>query len=84
MIGVSADTQETNDAFAESLELPYPLVGDATGDTLRAYKVLWPVIGLARRVTYVIGRARHIELAFESQFDAEAHVDRTCAVIAGR
>jgi peroxiredoxin len=84
VIGVSADTQDTNDKFAKSLALPYPLVGDASGEILRAYKARWPVIGLARRVTYVIGRERRIELAFESQFDAEAHVAQTCALVAGR
>ncbi len=84
MIGVSADTQATNDEFARSLELPYPLVGDASGEILRAYKVRWPVLGLARRVTYVIGPKRRIELAFASQFDAEAHIAQTCALVAGK
>jgi peroxiredoxin Q/BCP len=84
VIGVSADTQETNDKFSTSLDLPYPLVGDPSGEILKAYKVRWPVIGLARRVSYVIGRERRIELVFESQFDAEAHVTQTCAWVAAK
>jgi len=84
VIGVSSDTQETNDRFAASLDAPYPIVGDPSGEILKAYKVRWPVIGLARRVTYVIGPDRRVEHAFESQFDAEAHIARSCALVTGK
>jgi peroxiredoxin len=36
VIGVSADSQETQDRFAKSLELPYPLVGDPVGTVREA------------------------------------------------
>ncbi len=84
MVGVSADSQQTSDRFAEALELPYPLVGDPAGEILRAYKVRWPWIGVARRVTYVIGRDRRIQLAFASQFDTAAHVSQACALVTGK
>lgn len=76
MIGVSADKPETAARFAESLDLPYPLVGDPQGDILRAYKVRWPLVGLAQRVSYVIGRDRRIESAYHSELHAKAHVAR--------
>lgn len=79
MIGISSDDQATSDRFRASLELPYPLVGDPEGEILKAYKVRWPVIGLARRVSYEIGRDGKIAHAFESQFDAEGHVAQACA-----
>jgi peroxiredoxin Q/BCP len=78
VVGVSADSQETNDRFRASLELPYPLVGDPGGTILKAYKVRWPVLGLARRVTYVVGHDARVEGGFESQFDTEAHVAQAC------
>lgn len=81
MIGVSADTQETMDRFSESLELPYALVGDPEGAILKAYGVRWPVLGMARRVTFVIGRERKIERVFESQFEVERHVQTACAAV---
>jgi peroxiredoxin len=56
-------------------------VGDPQGDVLRAYKVRWPVLGLARRVTYVIGRDKTVEHVFESQFDVGAHVDAACRAV---
>ena len=79
MIGVSADDQATSDRFRASLELPYPLVGDPQGTILRAYQVRWPVIGRARRVTYLVSRGGKVERAFASELDAEAHVAQACA-----
>ena len=81
MVGVSRDTQETSDRFRESLGLPYPLVGDAEGAILRAYKVRWPVLGWAQRVTYLVARNRSVRLAFHSEFSIEEHVNETCAAL---
>ena len=84
MIGVSADTQETADRFRESLDLAFPVVGDHSGDILRAYGVRWPLIGLARSVTYVVGRDRKIRSAYESQRKVDEHVAQACAVVGVR
>jgi peroxiredoxin len=77
---VSADTQDRNDAFASSLGLSYPLVGDPEGGILRAWGVRWPLVGLARRVSFVIGRDGRIASVFRSELDAEAHVREACRV----
>ena len=81
-MGVSIDSQETNDRFAKSLELPYLLVGDPDGEILRAYQVSWPIVGLARRVSYRVGRDRRVETAYHSELDAESHVAEACAFVA--
>lgn len=81
MIGVSADAQETNDAFRKTLDLPYPLVGDPGGKIRGAYEVKWPIFGLAQRVTYVIGRDTKVRVAFWSEFDVDAHMSRACAAM---
>jgi len=78
VVGVSADKPGTSARFRESLDLPYPLVGDPEGGILRAYKVRWPLVGLAQRVSYVIGRDRRIESAYHSELHATAHI--TCAL----
>lgn len=84
VIGVSADHQDTSERFRKSLALPFPLVGDASGDILRAYRVRWPLIGLARRVTYVVGRDRRIRSTYASQLAVDDHVAEACAVVGGR
>jgi peroxiredoxin len=74
VVGVSADPQGKNDRFAKSLDLPYPLVGDAEGRILRAWGVRWPLVGLARRASFLVGRDRKVRAAFRSEMDPDAHV----------
>lgn len=76
MVAVSTDPQATNDRFKEELCLPFPVVGDPRGEVTRAYGARWPLIGLARRITYLVGSDKKVKLAFESQLDAKAHVAR--------
>ena len=82
MIGISGDSQETNDRFRKSLDLPFPLVGDPEGTILRAYRVRWPFVGLAQRVTYAIGQKGRILLAFHSELNASAHAAKACEALA--
>lgn len=79
VIGVSSDPQAKSEAFRGELGLPYALVGDPKGAVLRAYGVRWPVIGFAKRGTFVIGRDRKVALAFRSETDAEAHLVQATA-----
>ena len=80
-MGVSADGQDKNDAFRKSLDLPFPLVGDPDGTILSAYKVRWPILGLAQRVTYVVGQDRKLLHAYRSELDAESHVAEACSIL---
>ena len=82
-MGVSVDRQETNDRFRESLKLPYPLVGDPKGAILKAYTVRRPLLGLARRATYVVGAHLKIAMAFQREVDPKAHADRVVSFLAG-
>ena len=85
VVGVSTDDSATQCAFARSTGAPFPIVADPDGSICRAYKALWPVVGLARRVTYVIGprRAsesygaprRTIEAVFRHELRVRAHRD---------
>ncbi len=84
MIGVSADDQPTSDRFAASLELPFPVVGDPQGEILRAWGVRIPVLGLARRVTFVVGKDQKVRAVHESQFDALSHVTEACSFVRKR
>ena len=80
-MGVSRDPQETSDRFRESLGLPYPMLGDPDGKILSAYGVRWPLIGLARRVTYVIGPSPRIREVIRGELDADRHVEEACALV---
>jgi peroxiredoxin Q/BCP len=54
LVGVSTDDRETQCRFASSLDAPFPMLGDHERAICRAYDVLWPLIGVAHRVTYVV------------------------------
>jgi thioredoxin-dependent peroxiredoxin len=82
LVGVSRDTQETNDRFGTSLGLSYPIVGDPGGSILKAYDVRWPLIGLARRVTYVVGGDRRVREVIRGELSALGHVEGACAFVA--
>lgn len=83
VVGVTKGAQEKSDRFRESLELPYPLVGDEDGRIVKAYEVRWPLVGLARRTTYVIGRDRRILLAYNNETSYTAHAARALEAVSG-
>lgn len=63
LVGVSVDTQRTQCDFAAQEDIRFALLGDESRDISRAYDVLWPVLNVDRRVTFIIdphGRVEHI------------------------
>jgi peroxiredoxin len=80
---VTGGSGEGADRFRESLGLPFPLVGDSDGTILKAYKVRWPIVGIAKRVTYVIGQDRKVLSAFRNERDMTAHATQACTFVAG-
>ena len=81
MIGISEDSQETSDAFRKSLDLPYPLVGDEEGRITGAFKVRWPLVGHARRATFVVDPKRRVRMAFWSELNPDQHVAEACSYV---
>ena len=78
---MSADSQETQDRFAASLQLPFPLVGDPEGAIRDGFGVKWPLFGLARRVTFVVGKDRRIRHVYKAELDAESHAVEACSLV---
>ena len=56
ILGVSADTLESHRAFAEKYHLPFSILADPDGTVIKAYGVRIPVLGWAKRVTFLIDR----------------------------
>ncbi len=53
---VSVDPPEKNKKFAESLGVDYPILSDPEKQVAKAYGVLMPVVGVAKRWTFYIGK----------------------------
>lgn len=63
VLGVSADSVASHAAFAAKYHLPFPLLADPDKKVIEAYGVKMPVVGMAKRVTFLIdkqGVLRHI------------------------
>jgi peroxiredoxin Q/BCP len=55
VFSVSVDPPETNRAFAQSLDVDYPLLSDPSANTAKAYGVVDPDQPFASRWTFYIG-----------------------------
>jgi len=75
ILGVSTDDGTTQCDFAKSLGTPFPLIGDADKSISRAFGVLWPLLGVAKRVTFVISADRKILALFHHELKVGMHRD---------
>jgi thioredoxin-dependent peroxiredoxin len=66
----STDTPDQDKKFAESLEADYPILADPDKKVAEAYGVLMPVVGVAKRWTFYIGKDGKI-LAIDKDVKAD-------------
>ncbi len=77
VIGVSLDSDESHEKFATKHNVPYPLVADKGRSLAKSYEAvggLGGLIGITKRVTYVIDKAGKIVGAFDGTFDENPHL----------
>ena len=74
---MSTDTPQKNKEFAESLGADYPILADPDRKAAEPYGVLVPVVGVAKRWTFYIGKDGKVLFV-----DKDVHVDRAGADIA--
>ncbi|HET9709956.1 MAG TPA: peroxiredoxin [Gemmatimonadales bacterium] len=81
VVGVSGDTVESHERFAEHHELPFVLISDKGGAIRRLFGVkatlgIWP-----GRVTFVIDKDGLVRHVFASQTDSVRHVEEALRTI---
>ncbi|AGP32739.1 peroxiredoxin [Sorangium cellulosum] len=81
LVGISTDDHRTQCRFAESHDVPFPMIADDDRSVCRAYGVLWPLIGVARRVTYVIAPDLRVAAVFHHELQATKHRDDVLAFV---
>lgn len=81
VIGVSGDSSGSHKSFADNHRLPYQLVSDQGGNLRRSYGVPTTFFLIPGRVTFVIDREGNIRHIFNSQFNAEQHIDEALEVL---
>jgi thioredoxin-dependent peroxiredoxin len=81
VVGVSSDSAESHERFADKHRLPLLLATDADGSLRRAFGVPKTLGFLPGRTTYVIDRQGVICHVFSAQFAADAHVQAALKAI---
>jgi peroxiredoxin len=81
IVGVSTDDHDTQCRFAETTRAPFPLIGDSDKQISSAYGVLWPLIGVTRRVTFIVSPLRTIEAVFQHELQVAKHRDDVLAFV---
>ncbi len=76
IIGVSTDPHPRLCKFAEWAGASYPMIGDADRKLAKAFDVLWPIVSIAKRATFVIDAESIIRSAFHFEIGLDRHVAR--------
>lgn len=74
IFGISRDSIESHLDFKEKHNLPFELLSDPSGKVCKAYKALIPVVGVPKRITYLLDSEHKIVAVNESMFDALGHI----------
>jgi peroxiredoxin Q/BCP len=83
VVGISSDSVESHEGFAQRNRLPFVLLSDKGGKIRKRYGVKATLGILPGRVTYVIDRERVVRHVFSSQMDTERHVREALATLDG-
>jgi peroxiredoxin len=75
LIGISADKFDAQCRFAHDNSLPFPLVGDEHKHICEAFGVLWPLIKIPQRTTFVIDEQGVIQAVFHHEVQISRHLD---------
>lgn len=80
VFGVSTQDEASHREFRDKYALNFPLLADPTKELCRRYNALG-LLGVAKRITYVIGPEGTIRAAFH-KVDPKAHEDEALRAVA--
>ncbi|EHC13846.1 peroxiredoxin [Fischerella thermalis] len=75
VIGISGDSPESHQKFANKHQLPFILLSDTSNQVRKLYGVPTTLGLLPGRVTYVIDQNGIVQHIFNSQFNFKGHVE---------
>jgi peroxiredoxin Q/BCP len=83
VVGVSSDSSDSHQGFADKHRLPFVLLSDQGGAVRKLYGVPATFGLLPGRVTYVIDKEGIVRHIFNSQFGATKHVEEALKILQG-
>jgi peroxiredoxin Q/BCP len=81
VLGISSDSEQSHQAFAQKYRLPFPLLADTSGAVRKSFQVPKSLGVLPGRVTFVIDKKGIIRHVFSSQLNPTKHVDEAIQVL---
>lgn len=79
LVGVSVDSVKRQCEFAEKEDIRFALVGDESKEISQAYGVIWPVLDIDRRVTFILDAAGAVEHVIWHEMRVTRHLDDVLA-----
>ncbi len=81
VLGVSRDDVATHNKFKAKHNLPFELLADVEGKVTKAYKATLPLVGMSKRITYLLDKDQKVAAVFEKLFGAKAHIQNMIAKV---
>ncbi len=81
VIGISSDTEESHSKFSDKLRLPFQLLSDEGGKVRKLFGVPSSLGMIPGRVTYIIDKAGVVRYIFNSQVNAEKHMEESLRIV---
>jgi len=79
VLGISMDSQFSNKAWADQINVTFPLLSDWGGDVTKQYGVYNPKYKAARRVNYLIDKdGKVVEMQIDSDAIDPTHIVEAC------
>ena len=75
IVGISKDSVETHLKFKAEYKLPFELLADTNGEVAKKYKAIIPIIGVTKRISYLLDKDHKIIAVYDSLFEAQEHVN---------
>lgn len=75
VIGISRDDIDTHRRFKQQYNLPFELLSDASGEVCKKYDALVPILGIPKRITYLLDASHKIVAAYQEFFGARQHIE---------
>lgn len=75
LVGVSVDPAARSCEFAAQERIQFSLLSDVDRAISRAYGVLWPVLNVDRRMTFILDREARIERIIHHEVRVYRHLD---------
>jgi peroxiredoxin Q/BCP len=81
VIGVSVDTHDVQCRFAVEQGVKFPLIPDHDKAVSRLFGVLWPLLPIDKRVTFVIDAEGVVRAVFHHEIQVLKHLDEVVAFL---